>query len=35
MFYIEGDRQDKSPLLVQILNIPKSVFVLHILPTLF
>ena len=32
---IKAARQDKSPLLVQVLNIPKSVSVLHILPTLF
>ena len=34
-FHILGARQDESPLLVQILNIQKSVSVLHILPTLF
>ena len=34
-FRIKGARQDKSPLLVQVLNIQKSVSVLHILPTLF
>ena len=33
--HIKGARQDKSPFLVQILNIQKSVSVLHILPTLF
>ena len=34
-FRIKRARQDKSPLLVQVLNIQKSVSVLHILPTLF
>ena len=34
-FCIKGARQDKSPLLVQTLNIQKSVSVLHILSTLF
>ena len=34
-FRIEGARQDESPLLVQILNIQKSISVVQILPTLF
>ena len=34
-FRIKRARQDKSPFLVQILNIQKSVSGLHILPTLF
>ena len=34
-FRIKGARQDKSPLLVQVLIIQKSFSVLHILPTLF
>ena len=34
-FHIKGAWQDKSPLLVQILKIQKSVSVLYILPTLF
>ena len=34
-FRIKDARQDRSLLLVQILNIEKSVSVLHILPTLF
>ena len=34
-FRIKSAKDDKSSLLVQILNIQKSVSVLHILPTLF
>ena len=34
-FHIKGARQDKSLLLVQVLNMQESVSVLYILPTLF